>query len=47
MVHSLRKKVFLKGAGMKEIFSDAFLAGPGHGGTCHSLSPVIGGMSIS
>jgi NAD(P)H-flavin reductase/ferredoxin len=26
MVHSLRKKVFLKGAGIKEIFSDAFLA---------------------
>jgi CDP-4-dehydro-6-deoxyglucose reductase, E3 len=28
MVRSLRKSVFLKGAGMKEIFSDAFLAAP-------------------
>jgi CDP-4-dehydro-6-deoxyglucose reductase, E3 len=28
MVHSLRKKVFLKGARMNEIFSDAFLAAP-------------------
>jgi NAD(P)H-flavin reductase len=28
MVQSLRKKVFLKGAGIKEIFSDAFLSSP-------------------
>ncbi len=32
MVRSLRKTVFLKGAGMKEIFSDAFLAAPISGG---------------
>jgi CDP-4-dehydro-6-deoxyglucose reductase, E3 len=29
MVQSLRKKVFLKGAGIREIFCDAFLASPG------------------
>jgi CDP-4-dehydro-6-deoxyglucose reductase, E3 len=28
MVQSLRKKVFLKGAGIKEIFADAFLSAP-------------------
>ena len=28
MVRTLRRKVFLKGAGMKDIFSDAFLAAP-------------------
>ncbi len=28
MVRSLRRTVFLKGAGMKEIFSDAFLPAP-------------------
>ena len=32
MVQSLRKKVFLKGAGIKEIFCDAFLAAPAKAG---------------
>jgi CDP-4-dehydro-6-deoxyglucose reductase len=32
MVRSLRKQVFLKGAGMKEIFADAFLASPAEAG---------------